>query len=137
LADTKIVGDLRGDIGDRQAPATHVANAVNGLRRNARFARNSNGASSNGNGAANGHSNGAARHSNGAANGHSNGSGDLLAELADWIQWNVSPYWSQLLNGNGFPNGHENGGDAGSRPAKKGMALEGITPTGLARRLGR
>jgi hypothetical protein len=120
LADTQIVGDA----GERQVPATHVANPVDDSRRNGRFTRSSNGAASNG---------------NGSPNGHSNGSADLPADLADWIHWNVSPYWSQLLDGSGAQNGHANGGDpgSGSRPARKGMALEGITPTGLARRLGR
>lgn len=136
MADTQIVGDA----GDRQEPATHVANPVNGARGNGRIPRNSNGANGHSNGAPNGHSNGAANgHAKGHSNGHSNGSGELLAELADWISWSVSPYWAQFLNREVSSNGHENGRDPGGRstPAKKGMALEGITPTGLARRLGR
>jgi len=129
MADTQIVGDA----GDRQAPASHVANPVNGSRQNGGITHGSNGA-------ANGHSNGAANgHSNGAANGHSNGADDRYpTELVDWIYWSESPYWSQFLNGNGASNGHQNGRPQGSegRPAR-GMAMEGMTPTGLARRLGR
>jgi hypothetical protein len=62
----------------------------------------------NGNGSLNGHVNG-----NGRVNGHANG--------------------QRSLNGNGSINGH---GPA-IRRAVKEMALEGMTPTGLARRLGR
>lgn len=113
MADTQIVGDA----GDRQAPASHVANPANGSRQNG----------------------GITHGSNGAANGHSNGADDRYpTELVDWIYWNESPYWTQFLNGNGASNGHQNGSPQGSegRPAR-GMAMEGMTPTGLARRLGR
>jgi hypothetical protein len=138
LADTQIVGDA----GDRQAPASHVADPVNGSRHNGGLTHGSNGV-------ANGFSNGAVSgYSNGAASGHSNGAANAdpnvadaryLAELADWHNWKVSPYWSHFLNGNGASNGHQNGGPQGSegRPSNRGMAMEGMTPTGLARRLGR
>jgi hypothetical protein len=141
LADTQIVGGP----GDRQAPPQRAANG----RRNGAANGRSNGAvNGHVNGAVNGHVNGAANgHANGAANGHPDRAAELEAELADWIYWNVSPYWDQFLNGDGSSNGHGNGTASsngsppatsnGSPPARKDMPLAGVTPTGLARRLGR
>jgi hypothetical protein len=69
------------------------------------------------------------------SNGHANGNGNANGNAKGNGRANGNGHLSGHANGNG--NGNGNGHNAVLRRAIEQKALQGMTPTGLARRLGR